>query len=282
VTAPYAVVLGIAQDGGHPQVGCRKACCAPGAGHHLVASLGIVDGDKRWMVDATPDFPTQLARLDALAPRTTGPPVDGILLTHAHIGHYTGLMYLGREVMGAPDVPVYAMPRMAGFLRDNGPWSLLVQLANIAIQPVTGGQAVKLGDHLTATPTLVPHRDEFSETVAWTIRGPAGAVFWLPDLDAWARWDGDLAAVLASVSVAYVDGTFFDDGELSRDMSEVPHPRIRETLAKIASLPASERKKLHFVHLNHTNPALDQKAPQYAEILAAGASVAAEGETAPL
>eukprot|EP00957_Ditylum_brightwellii_P156501 11911053-Ditylum_brightwellii.AAC.1 len=59
---------------------------------------------------------------------------DGIFLTHAHIGHYTGLMYLGREALGAVDVPVYAMPRMRSFLKNNGPWSQLVSLGNINIQ----------------------------------------------------------------------------------------------------------------------------------------------------
>ncbi len=276
------MVLGIAQDGGHPQAGCHAACCAPTAGHHLPASLGLIDGDSRWIIDATPAFPEQLARLDALAPRTTGPPVDGVLLTHAHVGHYAGLVHLGREVMGANGVPVYAMPRMAGFLRDNGPWSLLVQLANIALRPVVAGEAVSLGDHLRATPTLVPHRDEFSETVAWTIQGPSGSVLWLPDLDAWDRWDRDLAAVLAGVTTAYVDGTFFADGELARDMSVVPHPRVQETLAKIAGLPAAERAKIHFVHLNHTNRALDASSPQHAAVRAAGSFVAVEGETTPL
>ncbi|MBA2321339.1 MAG: MBL fold metallo-hydrolase, partial [Deltaproteobacteria bacterium] len=149
----FALVLGIAQDGGHPQVGCAKGCCAPGTAVHLPASLGLVDGSSRWLVDATPAFPEQLRRLDAAAPRTTGPPVDGILLTHAHVGHYAGLVNLGREILGTADVPVYAMPRMAGFLRDNGPWSLLVKLGNIAVRPVTAGEPVRLSENLTATPT---------------------------------------------------------------------------------------------------------------------------------
>jgi pyrroloquinoline quinone biosynthesis protein B len=278
----FAIVLGIAQDGGHPQAGCAKSCCAPGTATHLPASLGIVDGAERFLVDATPALPEQLRRLDAAAPRTSGPPVDGILLTHAHVGHYAGLVHLGREVMGTRDVPVYAMPRMAGFLRDNGPWSLLVSLANVAVRPAVAGEAVRLTDHLTATPTLVPHRDEFSETVAWTIRGPSGAVLWLPDLDAWDRWDRQLADVLAGVSAAFVDGTFFADGELARDMSAIPHPRVRDTLARIASLPAAERAKVRFVHLNHTNPALDPASAAAAEVRAAGAAVAAEGERIPL
>jgi pyrroloquinoline quinone biosynthesis protein B len=277
---PFAVVLGVAQDGGHPQPGCRRGCCAPERGAHLPASLGLVDPATggRWLVDATPALPAQLARLDAAAPpRTSGPPVDGILLTHAHMGHYTGLMYLGREVMGASNVPVWAMPRMADFLRAAGPWSLLVSLGNIAITEVTAGQPVRFGP-FTATAMQVPHRDELSETVAWRIAGPSHSLLWLPDLDAWSRWDHALPEVLSTVDAAYIDATFFADGELSRDMSEIPHPRVRETLALIAGLPAAERAKVHFVHLNHTNPALDPTSAAAAEVRAGGASVAVEGE----
>ncbi len=279
--APYAVVLGVAQDGGHPQVGCTKSCCTPEKGRHLPASLGLVDPETggRWMVDATPAFPEQASELGRLAPRTTGPLVDGILLTHAHIGHYAGLVHLGREVMGADGVSVWAMPRMAGFLASNGPWSQLVALKNIVVTTVE--TTAKFGP-FTATPLVVPHRDEFSETVAWRIAGPEQTLLWLPDLDAWARWDRSLADVLATVDVAYVDGTFFADGELGRDMSEIPHPRVRETLALVAKLPAAERAKVRFVHLNHTNPALDPTSAAYAEVLAGGARVAIEGEKVPL
>jgi pyrroloquinoline quinone biosynthesis protein B len=187
-------------------------------------------------------------------------------------------MYLGREVMGTHLLPVWAMPRMAAFLRDNGPWSLLVKLQNIALQPVEALEEVHLGASLVATPILVPHRDEFTETVAWRIQGPHHAMLWLPDIDGWDRWDRDLPSVLATVDVAYLDGTFFADGELQRDMSDIPHPRIRDTLARIASLPPETRAKVRFVHLNHTNPALDPASPQSAEVAAAGSRVAAEGE----
>ncbi len=128
-----AVVLGIAQDGGVPHAGCRQPLCvearrAP-AKRVLVASLGLIDpaAGKRFLVDATPDFAAQMDRL--------GGPPDGILLTHAHIGHYLGLAQLGREVLGARGIPVYCTPSMARFLRDNLPWSRLVAQGNIAIRP---------------------------------------------------------------------------------------------------------------------------------------------------
>ncbi|MCB0637654.1 MAG: hypothetical protein KDC54_13585, partial [Lewinella sp.] len=93
---PYLRVLGIAQDAGYPQLGCAKACCARvHEGEQAparVTCLGIVDPESGqcWLLDATPDLPSQWDELI----RTSGATVAGILPTHAHIGHYTGLMYL--------------------------------------------------------------------------------------------------------------------------------------------------------------------------------------------
>ncbi len=169
---PYVVVLGVAQDGGQPQAGCRKHCCTSGRNEH-VSSLALVDpGSRRWwLFDATPDFRAQLARLAREAPTCT---LAGVFLTHAHMGHYTGLMHLGREAMGARAVPVWAMPRMRDFLASSGPWSQLVRLRNIELQPLAADSTVTLGDSLHVTPFLVPHRDEYSETVGFRIEGARG------------------------------------------------------------------------------------------------------------
>ena len=286
--APFAVVLGVAQDAGHPQAGCDRTCCRAAwddpALRHLPASLGLVDPDteQRWILDATPALPDQLRRLDAHAPWATGGPPDGVLLTHAHIGHYTGLVHLGREVMGAGAVPVYAMPRMAAFLRDHAPWSQLVSLENIQLEAMAADTPFALSPRLRVTALRVPHRDELSETVGFVVRGPERALLWLPDIDKWSRWDRELAAVLRTVDVAYVDATFFDGAELpGRDMAEIPHPFIVETLAAVAGLPASERAKLRLVHLNHSNPALQAGSAARAQVEAAGLRVAEAGVAAP-
>ncbi|MDP2315003.1 MAG: MBL fold metallo-hydrolase [Pseudomonadota bacterium] len=270
---PFLLVLGVAQDGGHPQPGCTRPCCATPGPRHLQASLALVDPDtrQRWILDATPALPEQLARLDDAAPGT----LDGILLTHAHMGHYTGLLWLGREVMATHGLPLYVLPRLATFLRTNGPWSQLVSLGNVTLQV---GAAAQLGPRLRARALQVPHRDEYSETVAWHIQGPTRSALYLPDIDAWESWDLRLEDVLAGVDAAWIDGTFWADGELGRDMAEVPHPRIRDTLARLAALPASERQKVRFTHLNHTNPVLDPTSPEARAVVAAGMSVAWEGE----
>jgi pyrroloquinoline quinone biosynthesis protein B len=216
------------------------------------------------MIDATPALPEQLSRLGGL---------DGILLTHAHMGHYTGLLWLGREGMGARAMPLYVRPKLADFLRNNGPWSQLVRLGNVELREV---ESVQLGA-LRATAVPVPHRDEFSETVAWHIEGPNRSALYLPDIDSWEGWP--LEEWLSRVDVAWLDGTFWADGELERDMTEIPHPRVRDTLAR---LPRDLLARVRFTHLNHTNPLLDPASPQCATVIAAGATVAVEGEEVAL
>lgn len=286
---PFVVVLGIAQDGGAPQAGCRRACCAERwldpAQRRRVASLAIVDplSHQRWMLDATPDFASQLRTLDAIEPPARAPGLDGILLTHGHIGHYTGLMYLGHEAIGARAVAVYAMPRMREFLAGNGPWDQLVRLGNIELEPMSADVEVPLNARITIAPFVVPHRDEYTETVGFRIAGPNRSVLYLPDIDKWDRWERSIETILCGVDAAYLDGTFFDSDEVpNRDIAEIPHPLITETMHRLRSLPAAERAKVRFIHLNHTNPALQAGSAQRRMIEAAGFRVAAERERVEL
>ena len=253
---PFTILLGVAQDGGYPQAGCNRSDCeaawtTPSLRRH-VASLGIVDpiSNEKWIIDATPDFPQQLHILGNSDPRK---PLAGILLTHAHIGHYIGLAQLGREVMGAQRVPVYAMPRMRRFLETNGPWDQLVRLNNIELRDLSDGVEVQLNERISVTPLLVPHRDEYSETVAYIVRLPGRSILWLPDIDKWEKWTTPIESVLDRVDVAYLDATFYDERELpGRNLSEIPHPTIVESMRRLAKYAG----KVRFIHLNQSNPAL--------------------------
>ncbi|NIO28673.1 MAG: MBL fold metallo-hydrolase [Candidatus Latescibacteria bacterium] len=260
---PYLVVLGIAQDGGVPQAGTKDhPGWGNGAFRHLVSCLAIVDSTaaKRWMIDCTPDFKEQLHILDELNPVDKRPGIDGIFLTHAHMGHYTGLMHLGHEVMGTKGVPVHAMPRMLTFLSENGPWSQLVNYNNITLEPLSNGVAVELSPHLIIEPFLVPHRQEYSEVIGYLITEPHRSVLYISDIDSWDDWDDQgkhIEELIPKVDVAYLDGTFYSDGEIpGRDMSTFPHPLITSSMHRFKSLPAEDRIKVRFIHLNHTNPAL--------------------------
>lgn len=283
--APYIVVLGVAQDAGFPQAGCQRACCTQAWREAVlrrhVTALALVDpqSSQRWLIDATPDFPEQLRRLDEVAATAHASFLNGIFLTHGHIGHYTGLMHLGREVMGAKALPVYVMPRMRTFLSTHGPWEQLVRLQNVKLQPLQHDSTITLNAGVTITPILVPHRDEYTETVGFRIAGPRHAVLFIPDIDKWEKWPRRIEDEIAQVEVAYLDGTFYAEGEIpGRNMAEIPHPFIVESMARFSSLPPHERAKIRFLHLNHTNPALILDSAAWRNLHNAGLFVAQEGE----
>jgi len=277
--APYVQVLGIAQDAGIPQAGCRKACCTRGR-REMVASLALADpaSGRWWLFDATPDFPEQLA---AMQP-ASGCTLAGVFLTHAHIGHYLGLVHFGREVMGAHGVPVWAMPRMRAFLETNGPWDQLVRLHNIELRPLAADSSIDLGGGLHVTPFRVPHRDEYSETVGFRIASRTRAAIFVPDIDKWERWDRSIESAVAGVDVAWLDGTFHDAAELpGRNLSEIPHPLIVESVERFRVLPAGERSKIRFIHFNHTNAAARPGSRERRALERAGFRVAKAGERVP-
>lgn len=260
---PYLIILGITQDGGYPQAGTKQSEAWENPKKRRHAScLAIVDPEnsERWLIDATPDFREQLHFLDKIAPVPEIPGISGIFLTHAHIGHYTGLMHLGREAIGAKKVPVYAMPQMCKFLTNNGPWDLLVKLSNIELHQLSDRVTIELNKKISITPILVPHRAEYTETVGYRIDGPDRSVLFIPDIDKWEDWDRwgtRIEDLIQQMDIAYLDGTFYADGEIpGRSMEEIPHPFIEESMKRFGSLPVKERNKIRFIHLNHTNPAL--------------------------
>lgn len=280
--APYLYVLGVAQDAGYPQAGCYRPHCMPGWEdrdlRHTVVSLGLVDpeGGRKYLFEATPDFPEQLYELEQTAPSGRYS-LAGIFLTHAHIGHYTGLMYLGHEAMGAKDVPVYAMPRMREFLASNGPWSQLVDYENIRLVAIEADVAVALGA-ITVTAFAVPHREEFSEAVGYRIVGPNKSALFIPDIDKWSKWQRDLAGQVRSVDYALIDATFFSGDELpNRDMSQVPHPLVVESMSLLDDLPEAERGKVWFIHMNHSNPLLDANSEASQRVRDSGYNIATKG-----
>jgi len=279
---PYLYVLGVAQDAGFPQAGCYKPHCMPGWEKPETkigaTSLALIDpaSKKKYIFEATPDFPEQLFMLEQEAP-TDEFELSGIFITHAHIGHYTGLMYLGREVIGADQMPVYVMPKMKRYLTNNGPWSQLIDLNNIELMTLKNRSVVELSN-LKVTPFIVPHRDEFSETVGFSIKGPNKTALFIPDINKWSQWERDIADQVQASDYALIDATFFDNGELpGRDMSKIPHPLVTETMTALSNLSKEHRAKVWFIHMNHTNPLLNLNSEQAKTVRAQGYNIASTG-----
>ena len=242
-----------------------------------VSSIGIVNPltKQSWLFDATPDFPSQYRILT----ENHNTELVGIFLTHAHMGHYTGLLHLGREVMGKKNVPVYAMSRMKEFLETNGPWSQLVTLKNINLKLIENNKDIKIGEQLFVEPFLVPHRDEYSETVGYRIIGKEKSLAFIPDIDKWEKWHGSIFQLVLNTDILLLDGTFYSQNEIPhRNMAEIPHPFIIESMETLSELNSENRSKVHFIHFNHSNPAIKNNSPAYHTIKSKRFNLAREGD----
>lgn len=275
------VVLGTAQDAGAPQIACKKECCKSlweSGQSEAVVALGLIDStnQKHYLFEATPNITQQLQDLNSIAGNTSS--FGGVFLTHAHMGHYSGLLFLGKEALGSQSVPVFALPRMRQFLRNNGPWEQLISEKNIALRPLVASKNEKISEKIEVTPIQVPHRDEYSETVGYWIKGPHKTALFIPDIDKWERWDTAIESLIQKVDYALLDATFFDGNELpNRDMSKIPHPFVTESLARFDSLEANEKAKIYFIHFNHTNPLLKENSQASKEVRAKGYHIARSG-----
>jgi pyrroloquinoline quinone biosynthesis protein B len=282
---PYVIALGITQDGGYPHLGCEKECCErvwkDDSKRRFVVSLALVDPveKKWWLFEATPDIREQLQLFRNLTKQVYKYLPEGIFITHAHIGHYSGLMQLGREVLNSNDLPVYILPGMKHFLKSNGPWSQLVSLNNILLSELKDGDVIHLGEWIKVQTFTVPHRDEFSETAGFTIHARQKAYLFIPDIDKWSKWNKDIIDMVRQVDIAFVDATFFEITELSnRSIEEIPHPLVSETMAHFKNEHAEHRSKIHFIHLNHTNKLLFDKKSQR-EVRKRGFNIAEQGKS---
>jgi len=272
-------VLGTIQDGGIPHLGCNKKCCEEYFLNQTqrigVSSLGIsnLKNNKNYLIDATPDINFQLKKL--IGNENISKKLNGIFITHAHMGHYSGLLNLGRESFSSSWVPLFVMPKMHEFISSNGPWDQLVKLKNVDLKSLSNNKPEVLGDNLSIVPFLVPHRDEYSETVGYKIIGPNKTALFIPDIDKWEKWEISIVELVKEVDYAFLDGTFYDAKEINnRDISEIPHPFIIESLELFKNLSVVDKNKVYFIHLNHTNPAIDKSSVPFKNIISKGFNVA--------
>ena len=278
----YIYILGNTQDAGLPHIGCQHPFCEDSFNvyeEHYTTSIAVVNSDikKYILFEATPDITFQLNNLkqnifyEFLLP-------ESIYITHAHIGHYTGLMYFGREALGAKDLMVRVLPRMSNFLQNNGPWSQLVDINNIKIKEINFGSSTKELNNIYITPVQVPHRDEYSETAGYIIKGKNKKALFIPDIDKWEKWDRDLSQLAKEFDFLLIDATFYDSKEINRDISEIPHPLVTETMNLLSGLNKENRNKVYFIHMNHTNMMLDPNSDLSKLVTSKGFNIARLGQ----
>lgn len=280
-------VLGTAQDGGIPQIGCYCKNCTKARQNpqhvRLRPSLAILDFTERtiFIIDASPDISLQYDMAHdrmGFTRRGRKNTPHGILLTHAHIGHYTGLMHYGYEALSADKLPVFCSRRMGDFLSNNGPWSQLVRFQNIVIHWLEPGKALFLTPSVTVTPLKVPHRDEYSDTLGFIIAGSAKKLLYISDIQSWEVWDRSISKEVEGVDLALLDGTFYSPEELpGRDLSLIGHPFITKSLEALRQTAKKGKSKIYFTHLNHSNMALDPDGEAVKRIRDEGFALAEDG-----
>ncbi len=275
-------VAGTAQDGGLPQANCFckncKRALKDSKFKRTAASLAIIlPEEKKWhLIEATPDLREQMARLQ-MRYGMESQLMSSIFLSHAHIGHYPGLMFLGKEAINSRQLPVRAGTKMKKLLESHAPWSQLTTLENIAVQELKDRQPVHVSSEVTVTPVLVPHRNEFSETFAFWIIGPNKKVLFIPDIDRWNEWDIDIREAAKEADICFLDGTFYSKEEIAnigRDYRQIPHPLITETMELLEDLAGET--DIYFTHLNHSNPVLHEDGFLRKQIEARGFFIADE------
>ena len=278
----YIYILGNTQDAGMPHIGCKHKFCLDNFTKYeefYVTSIAVVNSDlnKYILFEATPDITYQLNNLknnifqEFLLP-------EALYISHAHIGHYSGLMYFGREALGTKNLLVKVLPKMSIFLRKNGPWSQLVELNNIQIKNTKFDESNLELSNIQVTPIKVPHRDEYSETAGYIIKGKNKKALFIPDIDKWEKWDKKLIDLVMSFDYLLLDATFYDMEEINRDISEIPHPLVSETINLLNTLSKEYKSKVYFIHMNHTNPMLDPDSDLSKSVIEKGFNIARLGQ----
>lgn len=281
------VILGSGQDGGVPHPGCACLRCQKARRgripRRMSPSAALVGPAGLLLFDASPHLPAQLDLLEGLhlsgLKGRKGILPSSVFLTHGHWGHYGGLGWLGKEVAMTNRIPLYCTPSLAGFLRDNRPWSHLLQAENLEIRLIQPPMPLELEAGVTVTPHRVPHREDVSDTVGFMITFPGPSqeerIFYLPDAD---YFTDSLLNIMKGCTAAVVDGTFYDRDELDplgRSIKQVPHPFISESLARLKEL--LPRCRVVFTHFNHTNPASDPDSPEAIYLRGEGFQLASDG-----
>jgi len=278
----YIFILGNTQDAGVPHIGCEQEFCKNNYNSkesYFATSIAVVEPnlEQYTLFEASPDITAQLNYIsNSLFERFILP--TNIYITHAHIGHYTGLMYLGRESLGANGVNVRVLPKMSDFLKNNGPWGQLVKLNNIDLEEIYFEKTSSIFNNIEIIPLQVPHRDEYSETAGYIIKGKNKMALFIPDIDKWEKWDIDLSQLAKEFDFLLIDATFYDSKEINRDISEIPHPLVTETIDLLSGLSLENRNKVFFIHMNHTNMMLDPNSELSKLVTSKGFNIARLGQ----
>lgn len=260
-------ILGNVQDGGVPHLGCSCEVCEAAredankqkyVGAMLVKENGEEDSIQ-YLIDASPDIRYQIK----------GEYLDGVFLSHGHLGHTGGILYFGTEALDTDGLAVHCTPEMRNFLMNNDPYRLLVDRGQIDIQEFDNEERINVQGGWIE-PRHVLHRYVTTDTTSFMIKGDEKKLYYLSDID---EWTDDAKESVREADIAVVDGTFWSKEEIER-YEEVPHPTIQDTMEEFEG----DDVEIHFTHLNHTNPVLREESEERKEVEENGFGVVERGQ----
>jgi pyrroloquinoline quinone biosynthesis protein B len=297
-------ILGSAAGGAFPQWNCACANCSAvraGTFHgkaRTQTQVAITQDGRSWfLLGASPDLRAQIEATTELHPRdgVRRSPIAGVVLANADLDHVLGLLLL-RELQ---PLRVHATPSVRHILReDNTMFAMLQRIADQAVwsdfqpgmkfnlcnaQGEDSGircQAWPLGTHYPAYVTAGRQSQLAAgeASLGFVIESPSGLR--LAYMPAVPQLHNALFGELETCDVLLYDGTFWSDDELIRvqgsgqTASQMGHMPVESTLIKLAEL---RRPRKIFLHINNTNPMLDEASPQYRQVRSAGWEVAEDG-----
>ena len=259
-------VLGNVQDGGVPHLGCSCDVCESARGdcseRRYVGALMVKENDRedsgQYLIDATPDIKYQI----------DGKFLDGVFISHGHLGHINGLPFFGTECLDTEHLPIYCTAEMRQYIMNNDPFRLMVDRNQIELNEVNNNDSVEIrGGEIEFRNVL--HRYVNTDTTSFMIKGEDRKLYYLSDIDEWTE---EAANSVKEADIALVDGTFWSKEEIDR-FEEVPHPPIKQTMDKMEDWDT----EIIFTHLNHTNPALREDTEERKELEERGFKVAEKG-----
>jgi pyrroloquinoline quinone biosynthesis protein B len=302
-------ILGSAAGGGFPQWNCNcRNCQSLRAGTfrgkaRTQTQIAVSDGGRSWLLlNASPDLRLQIEASPFLHPRDgrRDSPIATVLLTSADIDQIAGLLSL-RELQ---PLRVYCTPAIRRILQDdNSAFGMLKRVPKQVLwtevsldQPISllsvdeddlgiGVSVFSMGSRypVYVSPERVASLCPEEALLGVILQSSTGSrIAYMPAVSA---IDDSLLRRLEDCDLLLFDGTFWSDDELiqvqgsgatAREMGHVPVSGAEGSLRKLAGL---KRPRKIFVHVNNTNPMLDESGPQYAEARGAGWEIAEDGRS---
>jgi pyrroloquinoline quinone biosynthesis protein B len=300
-------ILGSAAGGGFPQWNCNcENCRCIRTGHFRGKSrtqtqVAVSDDGRTWfLLNASPDLRMQIERTPALQPSRAvrDSPITGVLITSADIDQIAGLLSL-RELQ---PFRIYSTASLRHILRednsvfgmlnrvpDQACWTDVKMEVNFPLLTMDGSESGICCEVFSLEkkyPTYVSQEraatlnPEEASLAAMLTASSGRRIAYMPAVPAITE---PLLRLLETADLVLFDGTFWSDDELirlqgsgatARDMGHVPVSGNDGSLRALAGL---QRPRKLFVHVNNTNPMLDESGAAYREVRAAGWEIAEDG-----